>query len=95
MSFELIYKEIGDIGRYQIYVLLLGWICGIYGGFIWINSIFLLYVPEHRYGVIIVHVHYLAITIEHTRHCYLFIYFFFYFFLFFFYFFFLLQTLLH
>ena len=49
MSFELVYKEIGDIGRYQIYVLLLGWVCGIYGGFIWINSVFLLFVPEHRY----------------------------------------------
>ena len=49
MSFELIYKEIGDIGRYQIYVLLLGWACGIHGGLIWINSVFLLYVPEHRY----------------------------------------------
>ena len=49
ISFELIYKEIGDIGRYQLYVLLLGWISGIYLSLIWINSVFLLFVPEHRY----------------------------------------------
>ena len=49
MSFELIYKEIGDIGRYQIFVLFLGWMSLVYGGFVWINSVFLLYVPDHRY----------------------------------------------
>ena len=54
MSFELIYKEIGDIGRYQIFVLFLGWMSLVYGGFVWINSVFLLYVPDHRCVTIIV-----------------------------------------
>ena len=48
MSFDLVYKEIGDLGRYQLYVLALGWVNGMYGGFIFINSVFLLHVPEHR-----------------------------------------------
>ena len=49
MSFELIYKEIGDLGSYQKYVLLLGWFTWIYVAFLFINSVFLLYIPDHRY----------------------------------------------
>lgn len=48
MSFDLVYKEIGDLGLYQIYVLFLGWVTCIYGGFIFLTSVFLLYVPDHR-----------------------------------------------
>ena len=51
MSFDIVYKEIGDLGLYQIYVLALGWMTAIYGGFIFINSVFLLYVPDHRCAI--------------------------------------------
>ena len=50
MTFDSVYKEIGDLGLYQKYILALGWLTDVYAGFIFINSVFLLYIPDHRYS---------------------------------------------
>ena len=54
MSFDLVYKEIGELGLYQKYILALGWLTDVFGGFIFLNSVFLLYVPDHRYEEVLV-----------------------------------------
>ena len=54
MNFDLVYAEIGDLGRYQKYILVLSGFTSLYAGFLFISSFFTLAIPKHRYVYLLV-----------------------------------------
>ncbi|XP_045198863.2 organic cation transporter protein-like [Mercenaria mercenaria] len=48
MNFDLVYKEIGDFGLFSKYIVYVGSFTSVYSGFLFINSFFILGIPDHR-----------------------------------------------
>ena len=48
MNFDLVYQEIGNLGRYQKYILVLSGFTSFYAGLLFISSFFTLAIPKHR-----------------------------------------------
>lgn len=51
MQFDLIYKEIGDYGRYQRWVVWVASSTSVYAGLLILTSFFVLAIPEHRCAI--------------------------------------------
>lgn len=51
MNFDLVYREIGNLGRYQKYILVLSGYTSFYAGLLFISSFFTLSIPKHRCAI--------------------------------------------
>jgi len=49
MPFEVIFRDIGDLGKFQIYMISVVSFTSLYAGFLFLNSFFVLGIPKHRY----------------------------------------------
>lgn len=48
MHFDLVYREIGEFGLFSKYIVFVGSLTSVYAGFLFINSFFILAIPDHR-----------------------------------------------
>ncbi|XP_060594048.1 organic cation transporter protein-like isoform X2 [Ruditapes philippinarum] len=48
MYFDLVYDELGEFGLFSKYIVYVGSITSIYAGFLFVNTFFILGIPDHR-----------------------------------------------
>ena len=73
MQFDLVYKELGEFGLFSKYIVYVSTLTSTYAGFLFVNSFFVLGIPDHRLGLLLKYFNYVRLMNDNAtlRHNYL------------------------